>query len=173
MTRKLTYEPGKVLLREEIWLEFPHLKHFMRLRFFIHYQNQLIRSFGSSSIPDAGALEINAQNEYLNDSNFVEVAINSIQILTRRPDAKQQCNNELYDDDTQWMQTASKTVGCIPIYWKRFSQIWKDEQGLEYCKRYEQYKQTSDHIGNRWKILTEYEPPCQEMTTINNAYDYV
>ena len=66
----------------------------------------------------------------------------------------------------QWMKTVSSTVGCIPIYWKRFAHSWKNGPALPYCSTFDDYKKMNYYIHNRWKAATQYDPPCEKMTVL-------
>ena len=170
ISRRLNYAPGQVLLKETLGFSFHQLKKFLAMTVYIHHENQLVRNFGGTGSPRSWVIALNLQKEYRNDSNYIELVINSIQILTKRNDANANCDNGLDDEDSHWMQTASRTAGCIPAYWRRFSKLWKDSLGLKYCKTYEQYKQVADLIDRRWTITTKYDPPCNKMTTMSHAY---
>ena len=162
LTRKLAYKPGQVILQESVFLKIKELKCCKLLFVYIHQPNQLVRSFGSMG-SGTWSLMTKPPDRYRPNAEVVEIGINSIQILTKRHNAKKRCNKNLIDDDTEWAKTVSKAVGCIPIYWKRALKSWKDVSGVSYCKSYEDYKRAAYHSGNRWNATMQYDPPCKKM----------
>ena len=168
VTRKFKYTPRQVLLLESVFLRPEELTHSSLMTVHIHQPNQLIRSFGSLGL-GTWTFMLRPSKEIVANIQSIEIGINSIQVLTKRHNAKKRCNRNLLDDDTQWMKATSSTTGCVPIFWKRFLKLWKEESGLSFCKTYEDYQIIDYHMQNRWNVTMQYDPPCKKMTVSSNA----
>ena len=180
-TRNLRYEAGLVIRSERMFLNLPSLKQ-LGLSFmfiYVHHSNQLRRSLESPS------LVIRTPTEYNNEAEFMQIRIKNIRVFRKRPNSKEPCDENLFNDDREWMRAVSKYVGCIPIYWKYILSKNYDvdhpmEQEAPICNTFHAYKQIySSFIINKWNsTVNNYLPPCNKMKvssdveiSANNAPD--
>ena len=88
------------------------------------------------------------------------------QIIRRRHTANEKCDQHLDHDDNKFLQEASKSLGCIPIFWIELSEGWKDTTNLSYCTDPNAYQKTSV-LGKHWDVrhlvYKKYDPPCSKM----------
>ena len=180
-TRNLKYEPGLVIRKEWMFLDLTTLKQlglsFMEI--YVHYHHQLIRNI------EAPSLVIRTPTEYNNETEFKQIRINNIRLFRQRPNSKEPCNENLLNDDGEWMRAVSQSVGCIPVYWRNmvshnYHLDYPMAQETPVCKTFTDYEQVwSNFISNKWNsTANRYLPPCNKMKvssdveiSANNAPD--
>ena len=165
-TRNLKYEAGLVIRSERMFLDLTSLKQ-LGLSYtyiYVHYHHQLRRTLESPS------LVIRTPTEYNNKTEFMQIRIKTIRVFRKRPNSKEPCDENLLNDDREWMRAVSKYVGCIPVYWKHIVSNYYHldhsmGQDAPICKTFHTYKQIySNFITNKWNsTANNYLPPCNKM----------
>ena len=163
-TRNLTYEPGLVIQKEYMLLDLPTLKQLglSLMCIYVHHHHQLVRTM------EAPSLVIRTPTEYNIEDEFKQIRINNIRVFRQRPNSKERCDENLLNDDGEWMRAVSQSVGCIPVYWKymvsenyRLDNLM--DQKAPVCKTFSAYRQIySNFILHKWNT-TAYIPPCNKM----------
>ena len=165
-TRNLTYEPGLVIRRESMILDLTTLKQLglSLMLIYVHHRHQLVRTM------EAPSLVIRTPTEYNNENEFKQIRINNIRVFRMRPNSKERCNENLLNDDGEWMRAVSQSVGCIPVYWKYMvsENYHLDnlmDQKTPICKTFSAYKEIYfNFILNKWNTTANrYIPPCNKM----------
>ena len=134
-----------------------------KLYVFVHYRNQLVRRMRHQyKVRSFNGID----QKYSN--NFLGLDVNSISIMRSRKDANQPCNEDLKDDDYEWMQNVLSLTGCFPPYWKNIDSRVKD---LKECNTTEQLKNVSGYLphGNERVtklVLKMYHQPCEQMRVL-------
>ena len=116
MTRKLSYSPGKVLSTELLVLRISAIRNYHFMKVHIHQPNQLIRRFGNMDGVGRAVKSMKPPSRYIKEKEVLQITIKEVKVLTMRHNSKVHCDKDLQDDDTKWMETVSKTLGCIPIH---------------------------------------------------------
>ena len=99
---------------------------------------------------------------------FHDFHVRKIELLRKRPDAVEPCNESIDDNDKTYKEVVIKAVGCIPSYWKRFFENNTDENLLD-CSTKGQFEQLSNMLPMMYEntnLLNGsrlYDPPCNEM----------
>ena len=163
-TRNLTYEPGLVIQKEYMLLDLPTLKQLglSLMCIYVHHHHQLMRTM------EAPSLVIRTPTKYNIEDEFKQIRINNIRVFRQRPNSKERCDENLLNDDGEWMRAVSQSVGCIPVYWKymvsenyRLDNLM--DQKAPVCKTFSAYRQIySNFILHKWNT-TAYIPPCNKM----------
>ena len=166
MTRTVNYTPHEVVVSESIPVSIKLLKYCKYMAVYIHQPKQLIRSSGSMGV-GTPVMKMEQPYEFQKENDHISIVISSIRLIQKRHDARNPCNRDLDDDDTEWMKTVSKIVGCVPIYWKRFLSTWMLGIKIGFCTKYSEYSTIQYYLDNRWNITTLFDPPCRKMTISN------
>ena len=167
LTLKLKYVPHEVLERQNLFLRLQNLQSFSHMWFFIHPPNQLIRRVGWNKLNTATA-RVKIQSKYDRASNLVEIFLVSLKTIKRRNKSGENCNEDLQDDDNQWIQQLYSNLGCIPVYWNKKLDGWKTEFIPKICETIAEYNKAFNFTQNYWNITMQYDPPCKHL--ISQAY---
>ena len=138
------------------------------LHMFVHHNNQLIRNMRYLS-----KVEQFEGINYKYSNNKLVLDLNSISIIRSRKDANEPCNQELENDDAEWMQHVVQRIGCFPPYWRRmYSNISKNN--FNECNTTQQLKNMSRYLPYENENVTKsilklYDPPCDTMRVLANS----
>ena len=88
----------------------------------------------------------------------------SMDTLWRRNTHAKPCENDWLNVDAKFAEALMFTVGCKPPHWKRY----ETQTILPICTTKEEM--TQFNWTTEYKLLNEFPPPCQTITTI--SYDY-
>lgn len=110
----------------------------------------------------------------LNEDGFtyeIKLQISAIDVLKKRADAIIPCNKTLFNEDQMWIKKAIKKMGCIPPFFRKYAIGNKNNlQNLDNysCNQaqYQTYQTNYSPEFNFREIAEEYDPPCNQMTTI-------
>ena len=161
-TRHFTYVPGQIIITEGVSISSGTMfkGYFRNLLVTIHKKGQLIRSVMTSiRVDDTMNLKVS-----WGKLPAFAITMNQIKLITRRYNAEDKCDPNLLNDDEKMLQTSSKMLGCIPIFWKEVSKSWKDFSNISYCKDPNIYK---IHHTNHWQfplVYKNYLPPCAKFS---------
>ena len=81
-------------------------------------------------------------------------------ILRKRHDSNKPCNNEIENQDQNYLLGVSKSIGCIPPYWKNV--IVNPPEMME-CSTQKQLKEAYHFTQNLRQILPSYGTPCLDI----------
>ena len=124
-------------------------------RIIIHYPGQLLRSVRKPSF--RSKLSSYTKNKIL------ELKVSHVTTLRKRKDSNIPCNEKIKSDDAQILKVILKRVGCIPVYWKPLISTYND---LEVCNSSSQLKMAHQYTQHFEDIMSSYDPPCIEMTSV-------
>ena len=136
------------------------------LGIYVHYKNQLIRNMRYLyTITSFQGIK------HKNSNNQLVLNLNYISIMRRREDAENHCNENLQDDDKEWMQQVVVLNGCFPPYWKT---IYSRVNNFTECNTTEQLKSMSRYLplhNERMKkyVFNMYRQPCDRMRLSANS----
>ena len=166
-TRKLDYSPGQVVKGEGMSIAKGVLENTQMLIISLHQKNQLIRTTTNINVYETLYIKPGAQKLPI----FV-LTVNNIKIINKRHDSKEKCDLNLNNDDDKFFQTASKMMGCVPVFWKKFALSWMRTLNMTFCKELEKYKNYYTNLGLNWdkryQVFKKYQPPC---TKVSVTYD--
>jgi hypothetical protein len=121
ITRKRVFKKHSILNYERITINAERLYNVTAdLHVYIHSPGELTRilhrptmSFSLNDFKDILRSPLRGNNHY-------RFQIDHVEIMRKRPDGLLQCNESVFNDDEKYRNVIVRTVGCIPIYWKRF-----------------------------------------------------
>ena len=133
------------------------------LGIFVHYNHQLVRN-----IRYVDKITHFEGISYNNSNNLRTIELNSICIMRSRTNANEPCNQELDNDDEEWMHRVVTLVGCFPPYWKK---MYSRGNNFNECNMTEQLKNMSNYLpyANKYmtnSVLKMYQPPCENMRVL-------
>ena len=130
---------------------------------FVHYPNQLIRSFGKSQYSTSFA----NLNSSLNGTTpkILEFKLTEFKRIKRRVDAIKPCSDKIKNYDQYLQQKFSEHLGCVPTY---FKPALSDNLELKECDSPNKL-QKAQIIIEKMEAETENritEIPCDEMLVL-------
>ena len=128
---------------------------YLDFRIIVHYPGQLLRSFRKPSF--RSTLSSYTKNKIL------ELKVSHVTTLRKRKDSNIPCNEKIKSDDLQILQEIITRIGCIPIYWKPLTSTYKE---LVVCNNSVQLKNAQLYTEHFEDIMSSYDPPCIEMTSV-------
>ena len=101
----------------------------------------------------------------------VNLRINTVEVLSKRPNAFIPCDEFLHDEDNLWINKAIEVIGCLPPFFKRFfrNSSSNDKRTISsVCNKnqltnYEQEYAAKFYFGNISKL---YNEPCYQATSV-------
>ena len=138
-----------------------------KLYIYVHKKNQLVRSM--RYIYKIKYFEVINYNNFNNQLVF---DLNQISIMRSRKDANEPCNEDLQNDDAEWMQHVVTLIGCFPPYWRKMYS--RAGNNFQECNTTEQLKSMSwylpyDNERVAKSVLNMYPPPCEQMRVLANS----
>ena len=105
----------------------------------------------------------------------INIRVNSVDVLRKRPDAILPCNNKLYDEYVQWIKRVTEVLGCIPPFFDGNKLEATTSESLACQKtQYEDYSINYRPENYFYRIARFYKQPCVEMTpTVISSKDKV
>ena len=187
-TKNEEYETGSNLRYENFELDAEEMLSFggyYDIHIFVHQKGRLLKKLGTPDFVVSNSL-MKAERKR-NENGFtyeILMIIHSIEVLKRRPDAREPCNENLYDEDTEWIKTSINLLKCVPSYMRYFALGSNQNNNwpiLYSCKR----QNLKDFYANftpdsNFKLTSaHYDSPCLEMesivtstaTSIANTFD--
>ena len=126
--------------------------------FYVHYNEQLLRSMNYvyKIRHFTGINSDLANNQIILDLNYIRVVKN-------RDDAKETCNETLFNDDQEWLMQVVKSAGCIPPYW---TSLFNKPNEFVPCSSKSELQSISKYLAfknahGRNIMFDKYTPPCQ------------
>ena len=124
-------------------------------RIIIHYPGQLLRSIRKPSF--RSKLSSYTKNKIL------ELKVSHVTTLRKRKDSNIPCNEKIQSDDVKILKVILSRVGCIPVYWKPLIFTYNS---FEVCNSSSQLKMAQQYTQHFEDIMSSYDPPCIEMTSV-------
>ena len=132
---------------------------------FVHYPNQLIRSFGAAKYSTTFS-ELQA---ILKGSTpkILEFKLTECKRIKKRSDSKERCNQDILNYDHYLHQRIGeklkKKLGCVPIYLRAMLLNTTD---LKICNTPLELKEAFKVLDDTATILNENDIPCDEMLVL-------
>ena len=97
---------------------------------------------------------------------IVRMRSNAVEVLRRRPDAIEACNDSLVEDDNQWRKSVVEKIQCVPTFMERFfpntTDTWPNCNPDQLKIAQDLYSpQDNFEAGAR-----HYLPPCTQISTV-------
>ena len=105
--------------------------------------------------------------------------VTSIDVLRKRQNAPTPCNEKLYQEDNQWIESAINALNCTPSFLKRFTQnLVASNTTLDnqVCtqRQYSNFKNLYSPESRFRKIASLYMQPCVEMrSTVSSTHSLI
>ena len=80
------------------------------LQVFLHHPGHLIRSSNQLQF-------FSARMQNMDTINNLEVHVHEIKLIRNRVDDGRKCNEDIKNEDTNWMKSVIELIGCVPEYW--------------------------------------------------------
>ena len=102
-------------------------------------------------------------------STDIHLRLKSAEVLRKRPDAMNPCNNSLSDEDAEWIKHAVNTLECIPAFMNTFgnNEELNEADIVSQMCRHEQYARYATNYNPEYyfsKIGRLYTQPCLSMS---------
>ena len=160
---------GIEIYSKEILLNATLLKQIQHnIYVYVHQKQQLRRNLGADAfILNWKVLKESSETNKTGNRKRININIEEINVLKKRPDANTKCNNSVFNDDQRWINSVIIKVGCIPDYWKRLalnSSLSHESSNISSCN------QKKYQILGKYSIVSKFErmylQPCMQMNTI-------
>ena len=93
----------------------------MECHVYIHQKGQFIRTLAKPTIVLFGKiLRKGKLKEAKGFKYIIRMRSNTLEVLRKRADAVEACDDTLIDDDQQWREKLAKKIKCVPPYMERF-----------------------------------------------------
>ena len=179
-TRKYPYERNLVLDHDNLLLnprKLAALDIQTQLEVYVHQEGQLLRHLSQPAfslhnwdlIPLLDAYE---GGRYGGFSYEIKFRVTGVEVLRKRSNGATPCNLSLIDEDAKWRNIIIDTLGCVPVFWKRFvsnssvHQILPDCNKVQYKKLYLEYLTTDEGYNYNFEnAASRYINPCTQMGT--------
>lgn len=178
ITRKREFKKDLILKYETITLNTERLYNVTAdLHVYIHRPGELTRILHRPTI----SFSLNDYKEMLRSplrgKNQYRFQIDYVEIMRKRPDALIPCNESFFNDDEKYRNVIIHTVGCIPIYWKKFILSPSDRRTLRLpvCLQRDQLNVINkaylpdSNVGNATKLYLESCSSMNTFTTITKS----
>lgn len=142
------------------------------IHLYVHQKGQLLRKLSRPDFALDNKLLVEMKLKYKRGATKeIDLRINSVEVLKKRPHAVTSCNATLHNDDRQWHYSVIKAVGCIPPFMKIFvsKSIFLDNVQFSHTCDQDQYRKLDIEysVTNQFKKAAKlYKEPCKQMTTI-------
>jgi len=136
---------------------------------YVHHKGQLIRSLTKPTLTLFGKSLHNGKLKGPRGFEYIiRMRNNAMEVLRKRPDAIEVCNDTLKDDDSQWRQTLIQKIQCIPTFMKRFLSHSIVRKQMQECNpaQYKELDKIYSPYDNFHAAAKFYTPPCTQMSSI-------
>ena len=158
-TRKSSLEFELIRIRDMISLKRSLLSpgNHLHLDFsiVIHYPGQLLKSVKTPAFKSS-------LSSYMK-SKVLELKVSHVTTLRKRKDSNIPCNEKIKNDDLLILKKIVEYIGCIPVYWQL---LVPTHNNLDNCYTSLQMKNANQYIEHLEKVMSSYDPPCVEMTSV-------
>ena len=150
-----------ILLDVKKLLSFnPPSDNYGRLHIFVHYQGQIVRSFGKE------VFELPIKEDEIR--KHINIRLSGFTVLRQRLDGKVKCNPYSEGDDARFRDHIIEKTKCVPPYWNVF---YNSSSNLETCYSAEQLQTAFKHSHHRCtgRTLSKLETPCEEFSVTSSV----
>ena len=148
---------------------------------YVHQVGGLIQQLGKHYVVQLTRNEAAQLNENFKNTTdsagqgvtvFHDFHIRTVEILRKRQNAVNPCNESLYDNDRQYKESVMDEVSCIPSFWKRF--VNETLNTLPDCQKTDQFHQIGQMLPgtyeneNLQKGTKLYTQGCNHMSVSVN-----
>ena len=165
---------GNFLKRDYIELNIRSLSMFSNpeILVFVHQKGRFLTQVEQphAVIENKALVDAKKKNKY-GFSYEVNLRINTVEVLKKRPNAVIPCNELLRDEDNLWINKAIEIVGCVPPFFKRF--VWNstlngnslisDTCNMNQFNSFATEYSAKYNFGNISKLYIE---PCYQTTNV-------
>lgn len=127
----------------------------VEIRIIFHYPGGLIRNFDNPSF--------RSTFEAYQKDKILELKVSRVVKSKRRSDSNVPCNPNIDNDDETFQNEVIRRIGCVPVYWSYLLQVLETPK---LCNSAEELKNSTELINNIKDVLSTYDPPCLDMTTL-------
>ena len=135
------------------------------MEIFVHYPNQLIRSFSEPKYSASFSYLISILND--TTPKVLEIKLSESKRIKKRHDSKEPCNQTIENYDEYLKHKISEhmmeKIGCVPIYLKYHL---SNHTEVTDCISAEDHKKAYKVMTNMKKILKRNQIPCDEMLVL-------
>ena len=170
--KRRNYESSKPL-RQEYWkLSLRRMLSILGefdIRIYVHQKGQLLRNLGAPTFFLSNHFIKNEKMRFAKGFTYqVDLQLNAVDVLHKRPDSSKSCDNDTYDEDAVWISHAIEQLNCTPPFWdstksifqmngtNRSSRACNKEKLSEFYSKYE----PEFHFE---QIARYYKQPCFEI----------
>ena len=168
-SKKDLQEENRLIKHDLIILDYKFLpKKHSECHIYIHHKGQLVRSLTKPSIKLIGKSLMDGKLKGQKGFQYViRMRSDAMEVLKKRIDANQPCNDNLKDDDSRWHQALIQKHQCIPTFMQRFASE-SYAHNLPECNPEQHFK--VDTIYSPYDFFEAagnlYQPPCSQMRSI-------
>ena len=165
------YESSKIL-RYQFWkisiYEMASISGQYDIRIFVHQKGQLLRNLGAPTFVLDNHFIKNKKRRFENRFTYkIDLQVNAVDVLHKRKDSFEACDDSLYEEDTVWIQNAIRLLNCTPSFMDHMkSSVWMDKnrQSNETCnkKMLQEFHSNYEPEFNFARIAESYDQPCNE-----------
>ena len=123
-----------------------------KIKFIVHHPGQLLKSLDTASFSTTFA-------SYHWDE-ILSFNLAQHTILRKRPESNTPCDDEIKNQDENYILGVSTNIGCIPPYWKSTMQFPPE---MKDCTTPKQFKDAYNFTQNLRQALPSYGTPCLTM----------
>ena len=153
LTRNESYTLDFIRRYDYLAIRPSYLNSNTRLKVFIHYPGQLLRSVDT---PRLETLLSGVQDDKVSQT----LSVSQTTLLRKRSIKNDPCNKNIVDHDRFLLESLSNDTGCIPPYWKNIIGILSNQRE---CSSPEQLKKIHDLTKDYKKVLEDRDTSCLTM----------
>ena len=179
ISKSVKFVRGQVLHHDYLVLNARNLHNYIahvsndnttNLFLYVHHPGQLIREFGKQSF-QLNLLDF--YNAIKKTNNYREIHISQVDVVRKRADGVVPCNDEIHDENEEWLSSVIQETKCIPQYWKGALRMSSSTPHLDLpnCNTSDQYRNIHDNYlpPNNFESGEKlYSGTCNQMRTTLN-----
>ena len=165
-TRNVTYEKDFPLDRDHVTLDATKIvESELILYILFHQKGRMLNeaSEGSYILLKPKEVQDTISREKNGSIYHIELKMNQMEVLRKRPDADPPCDGSLHDEDRKLIHIAIKEKGCVPTFWERFA-THEELETLNKCQTQEQLRKMTKLLWHYKHVSKLIQPLCQETT---------
>ena len=136
------------------------------LQIFVHYPQQLVRSFHKPAFQSKLKNLEQKKRTGLGTRSYysdVKISVSKIKILRKRPGSNVPCDEYLENDDEKLEQQIRNRIKCNPPYWIQSTSI---NSSTRICNSGSELEKAHALVRSYKNILKSYHAPCIQMETL-------
>ena len=178
ITKTLKFVKHQILHYDYLVLNSQKLYHYVskfdnhtNLFLHVHHPGQLVREFGKQTFQ---LNRLDFQNAINGTGNYREIHISDLEMVRKRFDGVDPCNDTLENEDHYWLKNVINDVNCVPSFWKEIylsSQMYQENvssinSNVPDCNSSIQYANIHKNYlppNNFDRVTRLYNEPCNRM----------